>query len=61
MVELVIEIEEDKEMANNKIPASRGYYTYEDGYTHWVNGMSATEKKWEIMKHGKIVKFVHTN
>ncbi len=48
-------------MANNKIPASRGYYTYEDGYTHWVTGMSATEKKWEIMKHGKIVKFVHTN
>lgn len=61
MVELVIEIEEGIEMAKTKIPASRGYYTYEDGYTHWVNGMSATEKKWEILHHGKIVKFVHTS
>ena len=61
MVELIIEIEEDKEMAKTKIPASRGWYTYEDGYTHWVTGMSATEKKWEILHHGKIVRFEHTS
>lgn len=48
-------------MANTKVPASRGYYTYEDGYTHWVSGMSATEKKWEILHHGKIVRFEHTS
>lgn len=48
-------------MAKTKIPVSRGWYTYEDGYTHWVNGMSATEKKWEIRKHGKIVRFEHTS
>ena len=40
---------------------TRGWYTFEDGYTCWVSGMSAQEKKMEIFKHGKIVKFVPTN
>lgn len=48
-------------MKTPKIPATRGWYTYEDGFEHWVSGMSATEKKWEILHHGKIVRFVHTS
>lgn len=35
-----------------------GWYTYEDGYTHWVNGMSAAEQRNEVRKHGKVVRFV---
>lgn len=45
-------------MAKNK---TRGWYVFEDGYTCWVHGMSAQEKKIEIFKHGKIVKFTPTD
>lgn len=45
-------------MAKSK---TRGWYVFENGYTCWVNGMSGAEKKIEIMKHGKIVKFTPTN
>lgn len=45
-------------MAKNK---TRGWYTFADGYYCWMSGMSASEKKIEILKHGKIVKFVPTN
>lgn len=48
-------------MAKTKVPTTRGWYTYEDGYNHWVNGMSASEKRWNILKHGKIVRFQHTS
>ena len=40
---------------------TQGFYYFEDGYNCWYHGMSASEKKWEIRKHGKIVKFVPTN
>ena len=40
---------------------TRGWYTYEDGFEHWVFGMSAAEKRNEIRKHGKIVRFVNTD
>ena len=40
---------------------TRGWYTYEDGFGHWVLGMSAAEKRNEIRKHGKIVRFVNTD
>lgn len=33
-----------------------GWYTFEDGYKAWFNGLSAQEKKVEIRKHGKIVR-----
>lgn len=49
---------EDLKMAKSK---TRGWYTFEDGYTCWVHGMSAQERKMEILKHGKIIKFVPTN
>lgn len=39
---------------------TRGWYTFEDGTTIWFNGLSGREKKVEIRKHGKIVKFVYT-
>ncbi len=42
-------------MKQNK---TRGYYTYEDGYTHWTNGMSGAEKRNMVRLHGKIVRFV---
>lgn len=40
---------------------TQGWYTFEDGYTCWYHGMSGAEKRMEIYKHGKIVKFVPTN
>lgn len=45
-------------MAKSK---TRGWYTFEDGYHCWYHGMSAAEKKMEIKKHGKIVKFTPTD
>lgn len=40
---------------------TQGWYTFADGYHCWFHGLSAQEKKIEILKHGKIVKFVPTN
>lgn len=42
-------------MAKNN---TRGTYIFEDGYTVWVNGMSARERSIEVRKHGKIVRFI---
>lgn len=39
---------------------TRGWYTFEDGYTAWFSGLSAWEKKQEIREHGKIVRFQPT-
>ena len=39
---------------------TRGWYTFEDGHKIWFRGLSAQEKKREIIKHGRIVKFVRT-
>lgn len=44
-----------------KASKTQGYYTFEDGYEVWVNGMSGQEKRYLVFKHGKIVRFVHTN
>lgn len=40
---------------------TRGWYTFADGFYAWFNGLSAQEKKWEIVKHGKIIHFEPTN
>lgn len=40
---------------------SRGWYVFEDGSRIWFAGLSASEKKIQIMQHGKIVKFEPTN
>lgn len=45
-------------MAKNN---TKGWYTFEDGYQAWFNGLSGTEKRIEIRKHGKIVRFEPTN
>lgn len=34
------------------------YFEFEDGYTGWVLGFSAQEKRNEIRKHGKLVKWI---
>ena len=39
---------------------TRGWYTFADGTKTWFAGLSAQEKKVEIRKHGKIVKFEPT-
>lgn len=39
---------------------TQGWYLFEDGTYIWFSGLSANEKKIEIMKHGKIIKFEHT-
>lgn len=52
----------DKKMKGiKKTDKTRGWYTYEDGFEHWVLGMSAAEKRNEIRKHGKIVRFINTD
>lgn len=44
-----------------KTPKTQGFYYYADGFSHWVYGMSAAEKRYNIKMHGAIIKFVHTN
>ena len=44
-----------------KTPASRGWYIFEDGYQCWFSGLNGTEKKEEIRRHGKIMRFIHTS
>ena len=45
-------------MARSK---TQGWYLFADGYYCWFNGMSGTEKKFQIKLHGAIVKFTPTN
>ena len=40
-----------------KTSKSQGWYYFEDGYYAWYHGLSKTELKWEVMKHGKLVRF----
>lgn len=35
-----------------------GTYYFADGYVCWFQGLSASERKIEIRKHGQIIKFV---
>jgi len=44
-------------MANTK---TRGWYVFADGTEAWFYGLSANEKRNEIFKHGKIVRFIPT-
>lgn len=39
---------------------TQGWYTFADGYYAWFSGLSGSEKKMEIIRHGKIVSFVPT-
>lgn len=39
-------------------PKTQGTYYFADGSVIWFHGLSAQEKKVEIRKHGKIMKFV---
>ena len=36
---------------------SQGFYTFADGTRIWFFGLSAQEKKIEVLKHGAIIKF----
>ena len=56
-------IQSEREREVNKMAKSRtqGWYTFTDGYRCWFAGLSAQEKKVEIYKHGKVVKFEPTN
>ena len=40
---------------------TQGWYVFADGYTCWFHGLSASERKMEIRKHGAIVRFTPTN
>lgn len=33
------------------------WFEFADGYNGWTLGMSATEKKQEVARHGKLVKW----
>ena len=37
---------------------TKGWYYFADGTTTWFNGLSAREKKNEILKHGNIIRFI---
>lgn len=59
----IIESERGKENPNKPERATQmkktsGWYTFKDGYSAWYSGLTGTEKKWEIYKHGPIVKFI---
>lgn len=40
---------------------SRGFYLFADGAYIWFAGLSASEKKREVAKHGAIVRFTATD
>lgn len=40
---------------------TRGWYIFADGTQAWFNGLSAREKKVQIMKHGAIIRFMSTD
>ena len=40
--------------------STRGWYVFADGHRAWFNGLSVSEKKMEIRKHGAIIRFTHT-
>jgi hypothetical protein len=40
---------------------TRGWYVFADGTQAWFNGLSAREKKVQIMKHGAIIRFMLTD
>ena len=40
---------------------SMGIYKFADGTVAWFAGLSASEKKREIAKHGAIIQFIPTN
>ena len=40
---------------------SRGFYLFADGSCIWFAGLSASEKKREIAKHGAIIQFTATD
>jgi len=39
---------------------TQGWYTFADGYKAWFAGLSGSELKMEIYKHGKVVAFKPT-
>ena len=39
---------------------TQGWYTFADGYKAWFHGLSANERKIEVLKHGAIVRFEPT-
>ena len=39
---------------------TQGWYTFADGYQAWFAELTSSEKKMEIIKHGKIVSFIPT-
>lgn len=39
---------------------TQGIYIFADGYQAWFAGLSGSEKKMQIIQHGKIVKFIPT-
>lgn len=41
-----------------KTPKTQGTYYFKDGYTVWVYGLSAQEKKMMVYEHGAIVRFI---
>ena len=49
-----------KKQTEIKKMKTRGWYTFADGYRAWFFGLGGNEKKIEIMKHGKVIKFEHT-
>ena len=49
--------EHQKQKENKKMKNTRGWYTFADGYRAWFFGLRGNDKKVEIKKHGKIVKF----
>ena len=44
-----------------KTPKTRGFYEFKDGTVVWFAGLSASEQRKEIAKHGASIKFTHTN
>lgn len=38
----------------------RGWYYFEDGTQAWFHGLSKREKDIEVLRHGRIIRFIPT-
>ena len=44
-----------------KTPKGQGTYIFADGYEVWFYGLSASARRAEEYKHGKVVRFIPGN
>ena len=58
---LILLYQQEREVNKMAKIKTQGWYTFADGTQAWFHGLSAQEKKIEVLRHGTIIKFEPTN